>query len=793
MSDHFVESQALDGLDYTRSSILQALLSILQCKSNQLRSLKDSTSYAAVSEISQYIALLTSLITADPHRETNKIITGRGKALAMKLLAFICSTDPHLILSTLLPAFVCGLKELNPHFGSSTSITYQSDILSVIIPAFNQNAAFFGLTFFDLIRTVLRNCMNEDTVYWNIVLCLFQGIYDYLLIDDEVKSGECLASMIASLYSIGIFYGDKGISRDVEVLIWVNDIMNRSDVECRLVAFMNIIRYARDIVSYRKDSAKSLGDSSRSVISVELYLLAWKGPTTEPPKESEIEMNSPIAKKLLESFVEAVRENLLSMNWRSLIKSNDDGFEADLSLKLWREIVTLQSHCSRHKRLSSVVDSLSVCLNTVQQHLPIPHFLASVISIAHDDGAGEDLRKTVIQMLAERCNEVDPNSSEATLFVETIADLGDLLGHESLNNNRIEMDTVLKQAVLACIEQIARKFEYCPNLDERVLNRRLDTLTKSLCQVSILLNSVSLETESKTNVQVLSSLALCASTLISVVKSRCLTFLPQLIKPLIASLTLANKEAPSGMTESVRNLSFESIQLLQISIIRAVQSIGENVPQSLVGFLDNLLAPNCLSSAALRHYSVESNFLVQEALTNLENTLAKHIAPRQLIPSLSKAISFCLKSPQGFLREALVNLHFLTIVVSSSSQSELKPVSGKIVHVLVEAYENDDDEDTRYKILSKANDAMVALIMKLSEAQLRPLYAKLREWKGDLENNLERKACLRRQAFWRLTSQLSIELRGIFLPYMSSVMNDAVNELVRKKSETVERCKPCES
>jgi hypothetical protein len=73
---------------------------------------------------------------------------------------------------------------------------------------------------------------------------------------------------------------------------------------------------------------------------------------------------------------------------------------------------------------------------------------------------------------------------------------------------------------------------------------------------------------------------------------------------------------------------------------------------------------------------------------------------------------------------------------------------------------------------------MVGLIMKLSEAQLRPLYMKLREWRGDFDNDFQRRSCLRRQAFWKLSAVLSIELRSIFLPYMSSVLTDAISELV---------------
>ena len=85
------------------------------------------------------------------------------------------------------------------------------------------------------------------------------------------------------------------------------------------------------------------------------------------------------------------------------------------------------------------------------------------------------------------------------------------------------------------------------------------------------------------------------------------------------------------------------------------------------------------------------------------------------------------------------------------------------------------------------------MVMKLSEAQLRPLYARLREWKGiggldDGEHDekqtfspssvLSSLGVTRRYAFWSLSAALGKELRSIFLPLLTSVISDVVDELV---------------
>ena len=81
--------------------------------------------------------------------------------------------------------------------------------------------------------------------------------------------------------------------------------------------------------------------------------------------------------------------------------------------------------------------------------------------------------------------------------------------------------------------------------------------------------------------------------------------------------------------------------------------------------------------------------------------------------------------------------------------------------------------------LDAANKALLSLVMKMSEAQLRPLYSRLREWRGDLvKDEDDNESSIRRFSFWSMTAVLCKELRGIFLPCMSSVVGDIVQELV---------------
>ena len=77
-----------------------------------------------------------------------------------------------------------------------------------------------------------------------------------------------------------------------------------------------------------------------------------------------------------------------------------------------------------------------------------------------------------------------------------------------------------------------------------------------------------------------------------------------------------------------------------------------------------------------------------------------------------------------------------------------------------------------------ANNCFLSLVMKLSEAQLRPLYARLREWRGDIgDSSTGVSSTARRHAFWSLSAELSKSLRSIFLPCLTSVLPDVIDEL----------------
>ncbi len=272
--------------------------------------------------------------------------------------------------------------------------------------------------------------------------------------------------------------------------------------------------------------------------------------------------------------------------------------------------------------------------------------------------------------------------------------------------------------------------------------------------------------------QLLSSSSLCLSSLVAVLKARCLPFLPSIVKPLISSLKSINLLVKST---DVQTESSES--MLQLAILRLLETLAEHLPQFLPPYLPLIFSNNALPSRALRR----GDHSLKEATERVESALASKTPIRQLTPALSKALSNTLVDNDGSSdwEEACSILGVINASVGTSERSELPPVIGKIFNVLVAAYAYEGGDDCKSRLLVDANKVLLSLVMKLSESQLRQLYARLREWRGDIKENDDdsKQSCSRRVAFWSLSAALSKSLRSIFLPCLTSVLTDVVDEL----------------
>jgi len=258
-------------------------------------------------------------------------------------------------------------------------------------------------------------------------------------------------------------------------------------------------------------------------------------------------------------------------------------------------------------------------------------------------------------------------------------------------------------------------------------------------------------------------------------KARCLHVLPRIVKPLVASLEFINATLQCGTAD-------QNLTNFQLAILRTIATIAEVLPDFLRPHLPLIFSSDALPSTSLQHGVVHVDTSVVTASNQLEVSLATKTPVRQLIPCLSHALSQMLTQQGNGTRweEACTILRVMNIATENAARSDLTPVVGKIFNGLVVAYQNEGDEKSSPQLLKHANKCLLSLVMKLSEAQLRPLYARLREWRGNVDTGKfpSPASSSRRYAFWSLSAELSQALKTIFLPCLTSVMTDVIDELV---------------
>ena len=514
---------------------------------------------------------------------------------------------------------------------------------------------------------------------------------------------------------------------------------------------------------------------------------------------------------------------------KKVIKNNEGKLLNNVCLSLWQELVQLQSNSLRYQAVvfagarssdnellrdekefwEGVPGAAEECLDLLQRVLPVPDYLASVTNLLQDDDTEAPLFVRTAELLSERAAEIDPYSHEATLFLEVVPELVTILRRSESDDTREDAasrrQVTIKQASLMAIERLAQALCLATG-DERVFKKGSSVLLPAMKEVTVLIafqsdNLINLTNSSSSSqietndgeIQLLSTAALCASTLLAVLRARCLPLLAKLVKPVISSLTSINVWLMNCNAKHRK-----SANLSQLALLRTLVSVAETLPQFAVPYLGILFAPSALPSRMLRSNGYEDNVIVANMTERLDRALAKRTPARQIIPAASKAVGLCLNKGDNAnnsdadaddggdaagWQEAKALLSILKSSVECTSRAELTPVVGKLLNSILIAFKYDDDEEGQQELLAAANETLLALVLKLSEAQLRPLYARIREWRGDLDGTSREgdddaeEAATKRYAFWSMSALLSKELRSIFLPCLSSVLSDAIKEL----------------
>ncbi len=789
-----------DGSDYARTCIIYALLKLAETDS--LLKSKNSGSTKFAKDISAHSKLLVSLL-GNEGGSLKPLVSSKSKSLCLKLLTHLCAVSPTSVVDSLVPAMINAIS------GDVVNTNITKDALMAVVPAFCKHAHSADFTLLDLLNAFIDRFKEAHDVSWDVKLDLYICLNQALMSSQDADSVGEVVSTVISVYLASEAPGDKGsmdVDQDQTPLSFATSLLTLVNGEIQIETSLEILQYVGKLLACLQstDEEQTADDSQfYSVGAKELLNLALRGFDPEPSANQ----HRMTCIWLLMSLLDVVKNIFATPIVKRAVRHSDDQ-QAAVCLKVWQELMVLQSSAS-HTRFaeakstirdvfwSSIGDKVGSVLSDLQRLLPVPHFLASMTSIMNDSEIEVEIQTRAILLLAERSVETDVNSPEAALFLEMLPELFKLSSAKLPKNKKSESyrrTAALHQSSFKAIDHFVRSFGLAAT-DEYILRKRAKVFMPALQSVANCLQRISTKITFPdqdsddiliscftAETQTFTSAALCASSLVTLLNAKCLALLPKLVKPLLTILKSSNEnQGQINNEKSQSDTILQSIRLIQLSTLRALVAVAERIPQFFVPYVETLLGPNVLPAACLRNSHSEEDIAVNNTAERLDHAIATQTPVRQLIPILSKATSKCLKSgsdKEEIWRESLIIFKILKLAITSSSRVDLAPLAGKIINSLVQAYSFDCKVEAMCELLSVANDTMLSMVMKLSEAQLRPLYAKLRQWRGDLDQSSSDSDSVRkRNAFWSLSAAMSKELRSIFLPCLSTVVGDIIKEL----------------
>ncbi|XP_075352080.1 HEAT repeat-containing protein 1 isoform X1 [Mycteria americana] len=330
----------------------------------------------------------------------------------------------------------------------------------------------------------------------------------------------------------------------------------------------------------------------------------------------------------------------------------------------------------------------------------------------------------------------------------------DLLNNKVQQRTRWQKSQILQLLELVpeliAIVQCKRKEEE----EEQAINRQTALFSlKLLCKgfgtenpvpfVPVLKTAIDLISSEKEEKNVMGSALLCIAEVTCTLKAQAIPQLPRLMPALLK--TLKNKK------ELVSN------EIYLLSAVTALLKVAETLPHFLSPYLLDCL----LQVVRLEKIAVEFGPSSQISLrvTSLKTILATRLAPRILLPAVTKCYSEvantrknCLGPLMNILKEHIVGMEKEHLI---SHQSELTAFFMKALDFRTEHAQDDLEEvgKTEADII----DCLISMVMKLSEASFRPLFFKLFDW-SKTESTLKDRLL----TFHRIADCIADKLKGLF-------------------------------
>ncbi|EQC39260.1 hypothetical protein SDRG_03465 [Saprolegnia diclina VS20] len=385
-------------------------------------------------------------------------------------------------------------------------------------------------------------------------------------------------------------------------------------------------------------------------------------------------------------------------------------------------------------RWDAIAATALEAMNNLQQLLTAPGFVAVIGELLqHEDGV---IRRRALQLLNERIEETEATLTfeEELLFVDMLDDLSSVLEDPSA----LLTD---KQMAILSVDVLTRFFAH--KHAQPFLN--ILPTVMACCKLPL---------DVTANGHVIGSAFVCLSNLCHSLGPAVFPFVPQFFPTLLTCL-----DASTSASSADASLTLT----LQQCLLAAMRAMTTKFPQFLVSYLPKMLHLLFVPSLLNVHHvqiraSVDATILA----------LANGIELRNLLPALMELYPVCCgRGDVALLRF----FEMVTAIVTGMDRAAVKAHMAGLMRLYLVALDLRRLHPTIGEhVEDQLIGALLALVMKLSEKQLKPLFLKLVSWVDVVLPHTQGPSHARQLVFFRVVSQLSEKLKSIFVPYFAHIL-----------------------
>ncbi|KAL3917392.1 MAG: hypothetical protein SGILL_004735, partial [Bacillariaceae sp.] len=700
---------------------------------------------------------------------TQPDVSRRSQMLIFSILATLCDQFP----ATVVPKYLRVIAA----YASMQNVASEPKMLTTcfesVLSAFLQHSAAAGLSQVDLFRDFIDASSVQDSASKLRLYGSFaRALSTVSSVDTPLTVSPAGSFVVAALAKEA--YDPNADDNQPQTVApqLATQILSGLDSPAKVDAIVTMQGYSKQMLFKVLGRDEEEDDDSTKTLSFEKLC-----ENILPDTDAE---STVTYKKLCSLLTVAICDLTATLDLRVRSERSNDVSTKKL-LSIWQDFLLMQSLChsnSNESDLRGMAEVIGQAMDWVQSCLP-PHVYVAFATNLMKEGSTEELRSRAVQLIAERCSSLTPAKPESGLFVEMVPTLTDLL-----NGNGSEPTSMsLEHSIFAAIDVIGRNcYATEPEKSKKISNGAnvfVSVLDKAADAISIKGNPEG--TQSFTDLsmqsrQVVSSAAICASTAVKISGPKSVPALSKLISSLLNMLSTTSQFLNASSPSNDEKLAQERNQarLVQLSMLRALKSVVENLPLHLKPFLGPILTSLSEIPSTFERDENKQAQLVESEFTDVATTTSSRIPSRQIVPAVATAMS-----STGSPSAAVSLLKTATSSVTSANSSEVSNQTKLVLQIAFQGFEGTGMEQNE-EMTKASSELILALVMKQSEVQLRSLYKKLRIWRDDPDTETTKQ---RRLAFWSLSAELSKNLKAIYLPCLSMSFTDAVEELENASSK----------